>query len=251
MLEKLVEFLLPQFGKLVIGAILFSGAIWGLAHYSAAPATHVSVLWGLVEYTKMSEKSDTLREQSDFKDEDEISRETASQNTVGSSVDQVLPKVELDTWFSLNQSGAEELAQQIRKDRSLRPLQPMETGRPISSLPNGTYAFFFVSEIYQDSEGRATFFGSSSPTQKYKSYIELHSLRSSSVLLIGYALESDAIRVSRLPGTMEVAITVSPVVWNDFDSRIEIPLDRIVRGKDRRLVYSDKDEEYVLDLTLK
>lgn len=52
-MEDLLKYLLNKWGiKSIIYVILITLIIWGLAHLAAAPGEKISVLWGLVEYTK-------------------------------------------------------------------------------------------------------------------------------------------------------------------------------------------------------
>ncbi len=52
-MEEILDQLFSSFGTIgLIIAALFAGLVWALAHFSAQPGTAVSVLWGLVSYTK-------------------------------------------------------------------------------------------------------------------------------------------------------------------------------------------------------
>jgi len=45
--------ILNQYGiKTVLFAVIFAFFVWGLAHWTAAPGSEISILWGFVQYTK-------------------------------------------------------------------------------------------------------------------------------------------------------------------------------------------------------
>lgn len=250
-MEKLVELLFPQLGRVVLGAVILSAVVWGFAHYNAAPSTQVSVLWGLVEYTKGEEKSDAYVDWGGLSSESMNGSEDNGSDTDGSNEVNTPPSVSIKSWFSLSKNQAEDLSVRMRTERHLRPLQPLETGLPISSLSDGVYAFYQINDIPEASDSAQRFWGGLSAIQESSLFIEVQSLESSNVFFVAYVVESQAIDVAKLTGVKEISISVSPVFWRDFDSRIEIPMNRIVRGDTRRITHSDGEIRLIWDLTLK
>jgi hypothetical protein len=235
----------------MVGAVIISSVVWMLAHYSAAPSTQVSVLWGLVEYTKNADKSDESIYEEYHSSQNLNANEYSESDVDGSKNINLSSIVSINSWFSLSKKQAEDLAVRTRSERHLRPLHPLETGLPMSSLPDGVYAFFQISRIPEVGEYDERFWGGLSAIPEANLFIEVQSLKSSNILFVAYVEESEAVRVARLFGNQEISITVSPIFWGNFDSRIEVPVNRIVRGDTRRLSYSDGETHLIWDLTLK
>ena len=62
--ERIVTTVLARYGIVAVPAVMVTGLlIWALAHFTASPGSPVSVLWGMVEYTKRP--SDEMRGRSD------------------------------------------------------------------------------------------------------------------------------------------------------------------------------------------
>ncbi len=54
LMQEVLIALLKRYGPIVIAAAIGLGILtWSIAHYFAAPGTSVSILWGLVQYTKV------------------------------------------------------------------------------------------------------------------------------------------------------------------------------------------------------
>lgn len=55
MIEEIIKRLSPG---IVFAIAVGSGLLWALAHYTAAPGSQISILWGLVEYQKVPRVDD-------------------------------------------------------------------------------------------------------------------------------------------------------------------------------------------------
>ena len=55
-MKEIVNAILHKYGLWALSLVILF--IWGLAHWTASPGTPVSVLWGLVEYTKSTAQID-------------------------------------------------------------------------------------------------------------------------------------------------------------------------------------------------
>lgn len=55
-MEKLIQWLIKEYGILfvILFAFVFSASTWLFAHWNAAPGKEISILWGMVQYTKIS-----------------------------------------------------------------------------------------------------------------------------------------------------------------------------------------------------
>lgn len=65
-MKEIVDAILLKYGLWALSLAFL--LIWGLAHWTASPGTPVSILWGLVEYTKSTtqiDSPDTKKEYSD------------------------------------------------------------------------------------------------------------------------------------------------------------------------------------------
>ena len=59
--ENFLIWILKEFGiKSVLIAAIFALIVWGLAHWTAAPGSEISILWGFVQYTKSGSINDGL-----------------------------------------------------------------------------------------------------------------------------------------------------------------------------------------------
>jgi hypothetical protein len=58
-MDNIVTELLKRYGTWAILALVITGAtVWAVAHYQAKPGNKVSILWGMVEYTKSKTKTE-------------------------------------------------------------------------------------------------------------------------------------------------------------------------------------------------
>ena len=63
MMDQFLSKLLDKYGlvRIVIAVLIGFIFLWALAHFTAAPGGNVSVLWGLVQYTKGKPTAQLLR----------------------------------------------------------------------------------------------------------------------------------------------------------------------------------------------
>lgn len=78
MMDNIMTELMRRYGMWVIPALLVAGAtVWFVAHYQAEPGDEVSILWGMVEYTKSKSQAEHKLIHSD-KDQPTITKPPAT-----------------------------------------------------------------------------------------------------------------------------------------------------------------------------
>ena len=222
-------------GSVVIAVVLVGVLIWIAAHISSEPGKPVKVLWGLVEYTKPSRGKG--KGDGDLKS-------SVDQISVKKSVVDV-PEGKINYTHGVTVENFEEVIKQLRKKHALRELRPLETDRQISKSPPST--FFFVAYHYFE------ILKSDPPVQLARLnpfMVEIHHREQDKFIVICFTTESDAERV-RLREDREESVTVFFKPWQDHTTLLELPLERIITAKDRKIITADQKSLYILDITVR
>lgn len=142
--DVLAEYL-KRYGLLaVLAALVFAVAVWGSAHWAAAPGEKVSVLWGLAEYTKPPEIHDKI--QTESKIATQLTSDPLATPAADSQSSDQLDQINLEVVHGLSSDNYLETVEALRSRHVLRNLRPLETDRPIEATPQGS--FFFVYSNY-------------------------------------------------------------------------------------------------------
>ena len=244
--------LLDRYGlvRLAIGILIGFFALWALAHFTAAPGGNVSVLWGLVQYTKS--KPDTSGFASDTS-KNELSKHPQS---VSQSKEPLNPSAEgqpISGGFEVTHGVTKETCGQelrtIRTRRQLRPLQLLESGRSVSETARGTYFSVFLNII---TDPKRTFLENldRQPVQREAHWIdfEIHLPKTGVPIIMGFVAESDAVHLTG--PTLEIRkISMASFPSKMMTSMVSLPADRVASAKVRMLDVSSYF--YVLDLEIK
>lgn len=140
----------------------------------------------------------------------------------------------------------------LRAKRQLRPLDVLESGRHVADTPRGTYFFIFYRDLRAD-EGRMVKKLGVQRVNRYRegnAFFEVHLLKVGSPIILGFASESDAVRVGN-PTTQIQKISIAPAPWENMTSLLSLPADRIVAAETRTLSPSERDWIYILDCEIR
>lgn len=238
----------------IIFALVASLCIWVMAHWATAPGSEVSVLWGLVKYTKVIESQSqqtlpqelpTKSQQHNFSSSSDISNKSASLVPINIEIQEGIPH-----------SKIKQAIQSLREKHGLRELTTFESGKYISELPNGTFFFTLVGWM----ENSPPFSGTidsrilSLRADRYKSnsgYIEVHCISAREIQLVGFMSETDASSISHLTGETDHKVVLAPLSWGSMTTLVSIPINRIQSSHCRELQNSTRDRVDILDLTIK
>ena len=254
---------LRRYGLLaVLAGASFALLIWALAHTVAAPGTSVNVLWGLAQYTKAPpESSETVAEPNRRESSasagtlvgspPSIAAGAAPPSSTTNSDAPELPEATLSIAHATTAEDANEKLSSLRKDRGLRPITALESGRRIGEAPASTYLHVFAPylEFSGGEPGPALRGGSAErfPSIPDGSF-ELH--RTEEILIVGFVAESDVVNLGRFDGRSRKTATVFAVFKPQSPYLVSVPMSRILNSDARPVQISSSDSVWVLDLVL-
>ncbi len=238
-----------KYGALAIIVALFvASSIWGLAHIAASPGTEVSVLWGLVKYTKPANVQ-TANSHSSATQQQSKKEEPASKKE---QVSDLLP-IALEIQSNLSTKDYQKAIVALRTARKIRELNSLESGKYPSELPSGSY--FFASIVYlsgrSNEDIKKNILSGSVNRFRNRSTFEIHSLSGSGMHVVGFLSESDAARISHLSGITSQEIILTPFLWGSMTSLVSIPIDRIESSNHREIQISNDEVHIVMDIKVK
>lgn len=246
-MDQFLARLLDKYGlfRTIIAILIGFFSLWGLAHFTAAPGGNVSVLWGLVEYTKNKSDADNLvtkPQVTDRKQKNEASSSAASP---------VSPK-NITSVQGVTKENVEKILGSLRSQHQLRALETLESGRVVDKTPKGTY--FFVSIYFMEtSNSSMSETISKSVVNRFRnlpSDLEIHYPHNDSPIVVGFTSESDAVRLAS-PSNEIQNTTLAAVPWGPMTSLVSVPTDRIFSSKSREIAPSEDKVIKVLDIEIK
>lgn len=268
-MKELADQVFQTWGWKAVVAIMCAGfAIWVLAHWNSAPGTRVSVLWGLVEYTKRSHQAEGWQESiptptisllkesvqtpkvSSHKESDQI---TSLEGKRQGRVEVIGHAYSKASWSA----GSAEL----RKLRGLRELSALESGKPLNSMPMGTFGFMSQQTLTMTIPSLSMINGPDLASvllmvrvQRFNSTsvmgpsFEIHCNRQADRFLLGFTTETTASALISNSGIKEVVLAAQPEA--DLTSLILIEVG-LLRSWSFRLMEGDPDEgSFVMDIAL-
>lgn len=268
-MKDLADQVFRHFGlKAVVAIVIVGMVIWALAHWSAAPDRTVSVLWGLVEYTKPSPQAESRQES--------IPTHTISPRKESVPTPKVSSHKESDQITSLDgkRQGRVEVighayskaswsagSPELRKLRGLRELSALESGKPLNSMPMGTFGFMSQQTLTMTIPSLSMINGSDLASilpmvrvQRFNSTsvmgpsFEIHCNRQADRFLLGFTTETRASALISNSGIKEVVLAAQPEA--DLMSLILIEVG-LLRSWSFRLMEGDPDEgSFVMDIAL-
>jgi hypothetical protein len=238
-----------RFGMWAVAAAIAGGiAVWILAHYAAAPGSPVSVLWGLVQYTKQSPTAQTP--QTPVAAAKDIG---PTSNPGNSGVDPKAGLVQL-VGHGYSEATYSQRQSDLRERRGLRELSELESGKPLSSMPKGTFAFVDITDVLIRTSSDVSAFGSVSVRRfaapdRFDEYpFEIHALDGDDRLLLGFATESGAATVAS-DALKQVTLSARP--RGNLTTLLAVSIVKINRVASRLVEASATTHYLVLDLDLK
>lgn len=231
----------------IIFAIVGALCIWGLAHWAASPGAEVSVLWGLVKYTKAAPSQSTHTEATS------VQYEQGQKQTLESRPDAV-GSLAILVQGGLTEKTASQAIISLRSSSNLRELTAFESGKSISELPSGIFAFTLTSWMRDYPGDRFQQMVIRHTVDRLKtsnSFLEVQILADEGVCFVGFCNENDASRISKLSGSEEHKVVLSPIPLGELMTLVRIPIARIVSSSPREIQLSRIEYQNILDLRIK
>lgn len=239
-MDQFLSKLLDKYGlaRMVIAVIIGVIVLWFLAHLNSAPGGNVSVLWGLVHYTK---------------NKPEAVLNPPSQKKEHSTASELLSSLKDDITLThgITQETYVTTLKSIRAERHLRPLEALESGRSVTETARGTY--FFTPFIYLNTSSvRMSARLNEIKVNRFKEgnyCFEIHYLKTGAPIIMALTYESDAIRlVSPNHEIRKISIAADP--WEKMTSLLSLPMDYIITANDRTIDLSETEKLFILDLEI-
>lgn len=230
----------------VIAVVIAVIIVWIAAHNMSAPGEKVSVIWGLVEYTKPSDDVDI----SDTIDIAELTEEINFKPESQQIAQQMAPiAIEIEHILGEN---IEDVLLELRRKYSLRPLTALESGISICETAPGTY--FFTFDAWIGVEGDEF----ESDIQRFEVHrylsslfnLEFHNTSEGALYLIGFVSNTHVAEISELTGIERKSIILSSSWHSEFPNLVRLPVSRILISSYRRIDLSEQEHIGVLDLEL-
>ena len=219
-------------GVLIVCAIAVALSV--TTHLIAAPGEEVSVIWGMFSYVK---------------------RPSVPQTENGESDDDTLPPlermtIEIEDNVTRDKHGAS-LAE-LRQQYSLKELNPLHSLSPIVDSPAGT--FFFTSYVYikiSQSYQLEDMLSKSSISREQQNRFEVHHRDQGEYFIVCYVCDCVADEIEFLSGDSSHRIKLFPLPWESYDTRIELPIERIVRAEGRLIEIGEENPVGVVNATIR
>ena len=240
--------LFKRYGLRALGAAAVAVVlIWVVAHYTAAPGGNVSVLWGLVQYTKSS-VSATASVSAEPDLEDRPSAAAAPSGLVPAAASSIVVA------HGLSAQSADETMDALRRNRALRELSPLESDRSLTTLPSGVYGYLLAHSILllPDNGFRSL---DSVRVQRFQivpyAFFEVQRSSEGTLFLIAFCTETDAVSIGIEPAESDVPVVLSAQQWGQMTSLVSIPIDRLRTARPRELEVGPRETVYVLDANVR
>ncbi len=234
----------------LLAAALISICIWLLAHNIAAPGGQVSVLWGLIQYTKQGAETEHQPPRSKEPPSATPSNPLPPPSNTATAAPEPVPAPGhgLVLAHGLTIESAAKLLSSVRRERGLRELAALESDKPLRTCPHGTVSFVyggFLTYIRPDGDSSDRINIERFP--KTRAYFEIHCLSDGRIFILGYTTEAASTQLPESRGKSDISFVLSPRVWGAMTTLISMPIDR-VRSLSRREIDISKDEsQLVLD----
>ena len=253
---------------LIISILVASSLIWILAHFTAKQGTNVSVLWGLVEYTKQDNKSTQYNKPNVPKMTPQNISDNYSKTITNNNIDDSLkekindniditnlPAIDLLIYSDVNETNLNEMVEKLRVKRNLREITALESSKRVKDLPSSTY-FFLQSTVFGQKDDDETLFDCLvvEKVRRYKLpygslFFETHKF-DNDLHVIGYISKSHASQVARLTGSLDFNIIVAAKPALEMSTLISIPVSRILHSTTREIQLDKNQTVHVIDIIL-
>ena len=171
-------------------------------------------------------------------------------NKTNKSVNEKLEKFAPKFYTQFKKENIEEMLDEIRKQNEVRSLMLIESGKRISNTPPGTYFFMSGWVLRKDENDYRYMLHSINRFPTHSSYFELHYLQDGQLNILGYINGSHIPNISVLDGVSRKEITISPILDEQFNTLIILPMSRVIASSYRTIEISEKKDILVLDLVV-
>lgn len=245
---NVIQELIRRFGIWGIAAAMFVGlVVWIFVHDAAAPGSPMSVLWGLVEYTKQSPDSPVPEAPPT------VAKDIGAAPTPGApSADQRAGLVQV-VGHGYSETAYSQRQTDLREQRGLRELSALESGKPLNSMPMGTFAFVDLTDILYRTSSNVSGIGSVSvrrfaaPNRFEEHPFEVHALNSDR-LLLGFSTETGA---DAVVSNVANKVVLSARPRGNLTTLLAVSIMKINRVTSRLIEASATARYSVLDLQIK
>jgi hypothetical protein len=239
-----------------IFAFVFAGVIWLFAHNAAAPGGDVTILWGLAKYTKKNQVHETA--QVSLPNEKVINSKAKLEPE---QIKALFSPISLTILHNISKENMTSALSKLREERKLRELSVSESGKKISEIPKGT--FFFTLGAWLESDYKWELDNKIddflTPFKRYKTkrirpsenYVEIQYPNSGIYNLILFINEQAASQISQLNGESEHKVMAAIYPWGEMSSMVSLPVNRIIRLKERDVQVSKQETVTVLDIVIR
>lgn len=249
-MKEIFNSLFLKYGFLTLfGSALAIIIIWVFAHFISAPGGKVSVVWGMVEYTKSKRLDlDQCNRNISITRKHPIS--ATRQNTKPKSK---LSEITLEIIEDANIDNNRKL-EKLRKKGFLRRLTTFESGKLVASIPSNTFFYIHGNGLTNYSRDFSSHIKSkwaSKYSQSSAPYVEFHYLKKNRISLIGYTTKSNVARITVLTGKKTKKVVIACKASKRFTSLVKLPIERIISVKSRYIDIDQDKTEVVLDVELR
>jgi hypothetical protein len=210
----------------------------------------VSILWGLVTYTKQTGKSSELDSRS-ATEPFELGEKEVSRGTYEDA-----PPLTLIPYPNVSQGNVDSILQSVREKQQLRALTAMESGKRVAQIPTGTYFFTIGAGIdsYLSQLGTFQLGFNQLKVQRFResfSYVEIHYPYDKEPNIIFYMDEISFSRISQLSGAKQHETMAAFAPWRDKSIMVALPISRILQSTHRVVQLTNDSTCSVLDLLVR
>lgn len=132
----------------------------------------------------------------------------------------------------------------------IRALEPLETGKKISELPNGVYFFGLPLSIKYEIEDPKDDFLEVTTTRLSWYSFEIQKINNR-YYLIGYVSDEIYSKIGSVNSSNHLSTTIYPKSWGDAKHVISIPFDSVIMIKDRTIDLDSQTKMGVIDIEFK
>jgi len=249
-MDQFLSRLLDKYGlaRMVVAVAAGFIILWALAHFSAAPGGNVSVLFGLVQYTKSKPDTPTIRPNIAGPEITKLERALSQYEQLSKTSDSAALGTTPTVIHGVTKKNVNQTLQTLRSQRHLRALETLESGRSVAETPRETYFFISIYYLTTTPNGMVKTIGEQKVGRfaNNDTYFEIQFLRTGPPIIIGFASESDAIRIDS-PSADIGKVSISPVPWEKMTSLVSLFTDRVATAKYRKLDLAEGNDVLVLD----
>jgi hypothetical protein len=149
-------------------------------------------------------------------------------------------------------TNVEAIINSIHDEMKVRPLSAIESGKPISQTPSGTYSYISGVYLTLDPKTSLAFLSRGGVRRlcEHSSNYELINLSPDSIMLMAFAGSSEAAGAAVLDGTTPRRLTLFPWPSSEASVLLVIPLERILESSERYIQPDTTGSILVLDVVL-